>query len=438
MRPVLAAALCACAAFMCACAGPSRAYKTKLQGQIAAGNYDGAIAEINAAKTKEYSKKNSVLYHLDLGMVEHDAGKCEQSDADFDAAEARMDELYTKSISRAAGTLLINDNTTEYAGEPHERALLNVFRSLNFICLGRLDDAAVEARKVAFYLDHLRQARGGKYNYRDDGFAQYLASLVFSETGKADDARICMANAMNAYAAYPAGFAMPAPQQAAPPGGGNGEIVFFHYNGMAPAKVSRTFQVAWNDAVIAMRASGDAEAGGARVKNALDAGILGNAITVSYPEYEDMPFIIKSSEVSADSAAVSAKTEVVENIAAIARDELANAAAAQRTRMVARAAIKYILAKAAEQKAEQQSQGLGLLAKVVAGAVTAATEVADTRSWATLPAEIRMARLELPPGRYDLKLTFRDAYGNAAASDVMRGVEVSRGKRTFAHYRTAR
>jgi len=259
-KPHLAVFGFALAMTLCACAGPSRAYKERLQGMMAANNYDGAIAEINNSKDKEYSRKNAVLYHLDVGMVEHDAGKYPQSDTDLDAAEKRMDELYTKSVSRAVGTVLINDNTTEYAGEPYERALLNIFRSLNFICLDRLDDAAVEARKVTFYLDHLRQARGEKFNYRDDGFAQYLSSLIFSEIGKNDDARISMANAMSAYAGYPADFGMPAPPEGPDKtldGQNKGEIVFFHYNGMAPAKVSKTFQVAWDDALIALRASDD-------------------------------------------------------------------------------------------------------------------------------------------------------------------------------------
>jgi len=358
------------------------------------------------------------------------------SDKSLDTAEQRMDELYTKSIHRAVGTLLINDNTTEYAGEPYERAMVNVFRAINFIGMGNLDEAAVEARKVAFYLDHLRDARGNSYNYRDDAFAQYLAALIFADTGRDDDARISMANAMQAYEGYAAHFATKAPDFSNDPLRDNGEVVFFHYNGMAPAKVSKTFQVAWNNAVIALRASGNSEANGARALNALDAGLTGNAITVSYPEYEDMPYGVKSSAITINNATVG--TELVENISAIAKDELKNEAAAQRTRMIVRAAIKYIIAQAASKKVEEQNAGLGFLTRMVTSSIASATEVADTRSWATLPAQIRMARMTLPPGTYNLRVDFKDAFGNVVASDMINNVQVKKGKRTYLHYRTAR
>jgi len=437
MNKLTTALLCAATVMLCACAGPSRAYKTQLQSYIAAKNFDGAAKAVEAAKEKEYSKKNSLLYYLDHGTVLHDGGKYRDSEYDFDTAERRMDELYTKSLHRAAGTFLINDNTTEYAGAPHERALLNVFRSLDYIFLGQLDDAAVEARKVTFYLDHLREARGPSFNYKDDAFAQYLSAMIFEDAGKADDARISLANAMKSYEDYAAHFATPVPADgpAKREYASKGEVVFLHYNGMAPAKVSRTFQVAWDRALLAVSQSNDSEAQGANYKNALLAGITGNAITVAYPEYEDMPFLIKSSEIEAGSSTV--PTALVENISAIAKDELNNQVASQRLRMIARATIKFVLARYAQNTARQKSETLGFLTGLVANAVAAATEVADTRSWAALPAEIRMARVMLPPGKYDLKVNFKDSFGNITAGDILRDVVVVRGKRTYLHYRTA-
>ena len=403
---------------------------------MAANNYDGTIAEIEKSKDSEYAHKNMVLYYMDLGMVQHDAGKCADSDQSLNSAEQRMDELYTKSVHRAIGTFLINDNTTEYAGEPFEHAMLNVLRALNYLCLSQLDEAAVEARKVTFYLDHLRDARSASFAYRDDAFAQYLAALIFADTGRQDDARISMANAFKGYEAYAAHFDTKAPDFKDSSLQRNGEVVLFHYNGMAPAKVSKTFQIAWNNAVAVLRSSNDSEANGDRAKNALNAGLTGHAITVSYPEYEDMPYLVKSSAIEVDS--VTTNTQLVENISAIARDELKNETAAQRTRMIVRATIKYIIAETASNQVKAQSEGLGLLTRIVTSSLASATEIADTRSWATLPAEIRMARIILPPGRHDLRINFKDAFGNIIASDMIKDVQVTRGKRTYLHYRTTR
>ena len=92
-----------------------------------------------------------------------------------------MEELYTKSVSRALGTLIINDNTTEYAGEPFDRALTNVFRALDYVFLDDRENALVEARKVTEYLTELAAAGNGKSGYRDDAFAQYLSGMLKPE-----------------------------------------------------------------------------------------------------------------------------------------------------------------------------------------------------------------------------------------------------------------
>lgn len=59
-----------------------------------------------------------------------------------------------------------------------------------------------------------------------------------------------------------------------------------------------------------------------------------------------------------------------------------------------------------------QKEVLGDLFTIVASAAWTATENADTRSWTTLPANIRTARLELPPGVHKIRL------GSNASADV--------------------
>ena len=108
---------------LAACGGPSGEMRKAVNGMIAARDFEGATARIKNEKQGSYGKKNQVLYYLDLGAVQHDAGQYKESDESLDKAERRMEELYTKSVSKAAGTLVLNDNTTEYAGERFERAV---------------------------------------------------------------------------------------------------------------------------------------------------------------------------------------------------------------------------------------------------------------------------------------------------------------------------
>jgi hypothetical protein len=423
------------------CAGPSIKAKQTSNQMMASGNFEGAAAFLEKAKEKEYGKHNAVLYHLDVGTVLHHAGKFKESDEHFDMAERRMEELYTKSVSQAAGTLLLNDTTQEYSGEVFERALTNVFRALNYVFLGQPDEALVEARKVEQFLDEVNAKRERKSVYKDDAFARYLDSLLYSDSGKPDDARISYEAAKSAYQWYASKYQTPAPEFGLKPldKDEGGEVVFIHFNGIAPRKISKTFQVAWNEGLLAMKASkGDSQdaATQQQVENALRAGIVGNAITVAYPDYVQDPFSIVASELRLGDA--SAKTLLMEDVSAIAAGDLKDRIAVIRTRAIARATIKFLLAKAAEKQAEKQGgKSLALLTKIVGSAVAAATEVADTRGWSTLPAQIRMARLRLPPGRHDLSATFTNAANAVVATHLFQGVEVRKGKRTYIAYRTA-
>jgi hypothetical protein len=53
------------------------------------------------------------------------------------------------------------------------------------------------------------------------------------------------------------------------------------------------------------------------------------------------------------------------------------------------------------QKAEKEFGPLGWLAGNIYGAVT---ETADTRSWMFLPAAIKVSRIQVKPGNYDLTI----------------------------------
>lgn len=59
------------------------------------------------------------------------------------------------------------------------------------------------------------------------------------------------------------------------------------------------------------------------------------------------------------------------------------------------------------------------------------TERADTRSWLTLPADIQMARLSLPPGQYTIKVELLDAGGQTVATREYPGVVITGAHQTY-------
>jgi hypothetical protein len=411
--------------------------------KLAAGDYAGAEAVLQGAKDGSYGKKNRVLYSLDLGAVQHDAAQYKESDRNFADAETEMDALYTKSLHQAAGTMLLNDNTVDYAGERFERALVNVYRALNYLYLDSRDDALVEIRKLSRLLQENADAAGTSTAYKDDAFAQYLSGLLYEDGGKPDDARISFEAADRAYKDYAAaGFGTAPTFDPAPLDGPNGELVFLHANGVAPRKEGRSFQVAWGEGLAAINSSSEENSGQAR--NAARAGFLGHAITVAYPAYVQDIFRIQRSEIVVDSRTVA--TQIVENVSAIAQKTLEERQALIKTRAVARAAIKFVLAETAAKAAAKACdqlpggflavQGCKLASRVTASAIAAASEISDTRAWGTLPAQFLLARMSLPPGDHQVVARYLDAQGQVVLTRTYT-VTIRKGQRAYLHDRTA-
>ena len=79
------------------------------------GDYNQAVQKVFEAEIEdEYADKDKLLLHLDKAMLLHYQGNYQQSNNEFDKAERIIEELYTKSISKAAASMLANDNALDY------------------------------------------------------------------------------------------------------------------------------------------------------------------------------------------------------------------------------------------------------------------------------------------------------------------------------------
>jgi hypothetical protein len=405
------------------CSTPNTAFRNHVGELIAQGDPAGAGRAIEEAQLTKYGEGNRVLYWLDLAAIRHDARQYDESDALLDRAELRMEELYTKSLSQATGTVLVNDATQDYAGEPHERALLHVFRALNFAYRGKLDEAVVEARKVTAFLQQYGE-RTGSRSYRSDAFAHLVAALLFEEAGRFDDARISRAAAEQAYGEYDAAFRVPAPKLGlAPRVEAEGEVILIHYNGLTPIRGSKKSAVA-----VGSKPTVREQAAG--------ASSSAPSVMVAIPTIVERPRFVQQSTVSA--AGRSASTVLVEPIAEIVTRVLDEQMEMIKARAGARVGAK-VGARAGTEAGVGALGGNAKAAKFLSKAGASlmnAAEEADTRCWSTLPAQIRMARLSLPPGSHDLTVRFANGYGTEVGDTKIPGVEVRKGFRTWVHVRT--
>ena len=420
-----------------ACAAPSLRYKTEINRLSAAGKFREADERVTAKKNKLYKKKDAVLFYLDRAALLHDAQDPAASDEMLASAQAYIDELYAKSVSASAGRLLINDLTTPYYAANYERALTYYYRAQNFLQRGDVSSAAVEARRAVFFLDHLRADKRKGYN--DDPFVQYFASLVFESVGQLSDARIARQNAFNAYRRLGGKLGVSAPEFSVPKNAGElGEVIIFHYNGLLPLKKTQTVQVAWSEAAaMASSPQETTDSVSPEVQNALAAGLFGSAVKLSYPVLVPQPFRVASSFVEAGGQRY--VTQKVADFAGAAKIDLDEKLPGIWFRTATRAVAKQVAAAQARQAARSAANDdtVGDLAGMFVSALGAALEKADTRQWFTLPAEVRMTRLFLTPKTQDIKLLFRDGYGNIIGEHVFENVPVERGGRIYLHHRTA-
>jgi len=427
--------------FCSACAAPSLRYKTEINNMTAQGQFKEAADKIEAKRTKNYSRQDRALAYLDEAVLLHDAGESAKSDELFAQAQDRIEDLYTVSATKSTGRLLINDLTLPYSVAPFERALTFFYRAMNFLEQDNLSDAAVEARRAAAFLDNLRGSKRKGYN--DDPFVQYFASLIFESVGQIDDARICRVNAMDGYHRMrsllnirPPDFPVPANYNEL------AEVIIFHYNGVLPLKKSATIQFAADKVRGMIFSSSESRRGGLdpELSNALRAGSLG-AVTIAYPVLEAQPFVITSSFVQTGDGE-RYKLQKMADLAAAARADLEERKLGMWTRAAARAVVKQAAAaatrKAVNSATNDDNQIWGDLAGLFVNAVGSAVEKADTRQWFTLPAQIFMTRLFLPPGEQDIWLKFSDGMGNIVAEHKFAKVQLEAGGRIFLHYRTAK
>ncbi len=430
--------------FSCA---PGIKHYPRINQYLLSQDYDSAYKLVKKNKGT-YAERNAVLYYLDEGIISHFAGRYKESNRSFSKAESIMEELYTKSISKAAASFLISDNTVPYRGEDFERAMVNLFMALNYVGLGKWEDAVVEGRKVDSKLNLINsQYEEGKGNvYKEDGFIRFLMGALYELEGEINDAFISYRKAEAVYRTeYLPNYGVSPPtilvedlltsahamdfheemaeikkeypnvtfidsarkKEMA-------EVYFVHYNGLAPEKVEKRFLVPMPD---------------------------GFVVKIAYPKFVKRSYRISHGEITlmnlGSGRSYRFPTVLMEDIASIAVLNLENKINRIKAKAIARATTKYLASKGLSKVAEKEGgKLLGFVVQVSASIASVATEQADVRQWRLLPAEIRVGRSVIPPGEYRGRIRFVGSGGTVVSSREIAPFSVKKGGERFFIYRT--
>jgi hypothetical protein len=446
MRPIRFSPLLLCVFLFSSCA-PSIKHYPRINQCLLSQDYDSAYKLVKESK-KAYAQRNAALYYLDEGIISHFAGRYGDSNQSFSKAESIMEELYTKSLSKEAASFLISDLTISYRGEDFERAMVNLFMALNYVGLGRWEDALVEARKVDSKLMVINsQHEEEKRNvYKEDGFIRFLMGAFYEAEGEINDAFISYRKAEEIYRNdYLPNYGVHAPSfliedllisanamgfhdevaeiqrqypQVEPISFADktelAEVFFIHYNGPGPEKVEEHFLVPMPD---------------------------GFVVKIAYPKFDKRSYRISHGEITLSNLESDQPfqfpTVLMEDVASIAVTNLENRINRIKAKAIARATVKYLASKGAEKAAKEQGgELLSLIVKASANIASLATEQADLRQWRLLPAEIRVGRAMIPPGQYSGTIEFIDSYGAFISSREIRPFSVDDTEKKFFIFRT--
>lgn len=401
----------------------------KVEQETSNRNLDGALKSLDKLKL---TGADQILYSLNKGTLFHFQGDYAASNQQFESAKSLMEKLSAISLTEQTGSVVVNDTMKAYEGTANEQLLIYAFEELNYLQSGNVDDAAVEARQFDIK-QRLIAGKDPSAAYLSGAFVRYLNGMTYEEVGESDSARIDYRKAVDGYKAQSSisGFGVPAALKAdldrlenpqaknrsapAKKSAGvamqptdtrnNGEVVFILHDGLGPTLAENIVRIA----------NPDPQHG---------TGIM----SVAVPKFVQRPVPVARFELSGDSE--SATSELVEDVNAIARKSLDDRLPAITARAVARMVVKNAIARNAKNQKGDSGTG-GLLISIVTDVGAIVTERADTRSWSLLPGNILMARLALPPGTHDLKVTYYDNSGNILTTRDYNAVNVVAGRKVF-------
>ncbi|MDD2331287.1 MAG: hypothetical protein PHI68_01400 [Candidatus Cloacimonetes bacterium] len=391
---------------------------------LANRNIDGLITQIEAQKGKAYKEKDMVLYNLDLGMLYRYKGDYVKSTAHLDEAERLMEEFYTKSLSKGAASLLLNDNALDYFGEDYEDIYTNVFKAMNYLQRTSLDSAFVELRRVndkLSFLEDKHQKIKQEYSKSDDkklefevgsnqfsnsALGRYLSMLAYKAEGKPYDANVDYKKIEEAYKIQPEIYKNKMPEIRDPLQKDLGPTLnVVALVGKSPQKKARQVHIKTlaNQIVIVY----------------VDKSVEDR--TISWPGINPnlyfkfaLPYIVNEEspvgKVRAiiDDGAQTVELNKIEDIGDVAVHTFKIKEPLIYTKSITRSVVKGVAAAIAKQKVDDEVSNpiAAAAAKIAIDAGVAATENADLRTSRFFPNDVLVAEIPLPEGDHKVKLEF--------------------------------
>ena len=445
--------------FLSGCGGKSRTHLKHYESiltNVYSGKYMEAVNDIKKARADGYyAKKDRVLYYLELGTAYHYAGMYDSSNVALEIADDYMDDLFTKSISNAATSLLLNDNALDYFGEDYEQLYVNVFKALNYIHLNDFDGAFVEVKRAHIklgameykyedYADEMNSSKDQKSKVEitkpilyDDVLTRYLSMSLYRAEGNVDDAEIdlrkineLLRNLPSIYNFRQAPFFKSPIMEPVP-------LQVLAFTGPAPQKYAVELRITTYKNLLQIRSSK-----GTKDKYWMNLFMpieQGWHFKFQLPEIATPGTKVANINVYANDELLGQMNKI-ENMQNVALKTFETHQSIIKFKTITRAVVKGLAAAEAKKEIRKSSDKgwVNLLTDVAVNVAVDATENADLRAWRTMPGYAWSSEFKLLPGTYSIRVEYQDADGMFITKRVYPEVKVGNDKlnfvESFVHY----
>jgi hypothetical protein len=409
-----------------------------------------AVAESTKMAEKNANNKDTVIWRLEEGAVLRGAGKYEESNKAFDQAQDKIDQYSQEAkvrVGQEAGALLSNQANLAYEGRSYDGVMLNTYKALNYLQLGEPDKArvelirayqrqqdAVEANKkrIAKVQDEAAKNKDKKTMDKAAQDPKFQAQLQGAYTNL--DNLKAYADYVNPFTVYLDGLFF----MANAADGSDLERArksFERVVGFDPDNEYVKQDLAAVEGLLQGKPLTPTtyvifETGSAPVRDQIRISIpiivtkvsyVGAAFPTLKPQGDYVPYLTVTANnpvVSANDAIAAAGGTTTGDTNAIAAPGRLNVRTSQIasmdsvigldfknempvviTKTIASTITKAAAAYAVNEAANQQGSLFGLLAQIGTAVAQASVNIADERTWTTLPKEFQVSRFPTPPDR---------------------------------------
>ncbi len=421
---------------ICGCSSvrTQKAFYEPITSDLREGEFEAARLKLEKAREKnKFAEKDRFVYYLDAGLANYYAGNYDTSIARLNLAENTAEDLYTKSIRRAAASMLLNDNVLEYAGEDYETLYANLIKALAYLALNETEDAFIEVRRANLKMELLEQkyaeaevelnkgleGDSSKFKipydipdirFNNTAFARYLGMHLYATEGDFDNARVAYEYLQKAFILQPEVYDFPMPDVEYYKGE-EPILSLVALAGLSPVKEDWNLRIRTDkqlDLVTVFYEGPDEED---IVLSNFYAPISEDYyFKMAVPTLEDRISLIDKVIVRIDNIPMG-EMQIIEDVGNVARHTFEAKFSMILVRSVIRTLIKGLAAH--EAKAEVKDEGVGgWLLKAAIDVGTDLIENADLRCSRLLPDRIYVMDIPMQPGVYNIAFDFLDEDGN--------------------------